>query len=242
MLHYVTDWRVSVDRQVQQPGAHTVATASPGLRGVLGLSWGSTVLAWTYQSLCLVAQQGVTDIADCTLLLMNWIYQRFSQWCLPDRGVYQYPLAARLVGLQQQSTDQHQAKLLYYRVSIDRLRFDEVCHENKYFVISFYLLCCNTCYFVTRFFIQFAWRVYDDPALQALCPLWFFDRLDLSDRLSLLHVALGTSAATRIHTRDSDYSIVCTIVGLSLCMYFSWIAHLWYLVCVYCYLYWYSLL
>ncbi|XP_016191699.1 serine/threonine-protein phosphatase 7 long form homolog [Arachis ipaensis] len=33
------------------------------------LSWGSAVLAWTYQSLCLVAQRGVTDIAswlDCS--------------------------------------------------------------------------------------------------------------------------------------------------------------------------------
>ncbi|QHN96843.1 uncharacterized protein DS421_18g622220 [Arachis hypogaea] len=59
------------------------------------LSWGSAVLAWTYQSLCLVAQQGVTDITGCTLLLMRWTYQRFLQWCPPDRGVYQYPLAAR---------------------------------------------------------------------------------------------------------------------------------------------------
>ncbi|RYQ86081.1 hypothetical protein Ahy_B10g105742 [Arachis hypogaea] len=93
-----------------------------------GLSWGSAVLAWTYQSLCLAAQRGVTDIAGCTPLLMSWIYQRFSQ----------------LVGLQQQSRDQHQGRVLYWRVSIDRLRFDE-----------------------------FAWMVYDDPALQALCPHWF---------------------------------------------------------------------
>ncbi|QHO01815.1 Serine/threonine protein phosphatase 7 long form isogeny [Arachis hypogaea] len=105
----------------------------------MALSWVSTVLAWTYQSLYLVAQRGVTDIAGCTPLLMSWIYQRFPQWCPPYRGVYQYPLAARLVGLQQQSRDQHQAKVLYYRVSIDRLRFDE-----------------------------FAWRVYDDPAMQAI--------------------------------------------------------------------------
>ncbi|RYR57125.1 hypothetical protein Ahy_A05g022855 [Arachis hypogaea] len=108
------------------------------------LSWGSVVLAWTYQSLCLAIQWGVTDIAGCTPLLMSWIYQRFFQWCPPDRGVYQYSLAARLVGLQQQSRDQHQARVLYYRVSNDRLRFDE-----------------------------FAWRVYDDPALQALRPHWF---------------------------------------------------------------------
>ncbi|QHO21663.1 uncharacterized protein DS421_11g348690 [Arachis hypogaea] len=111
------------------------------------LSWGSAVLAWTYQSLCLAVQWGVTDIAGCTPLLMSWIYQRFPQWCPPDRGVYQYPLAARLVGLQQQSRDQHQARVLYWRVSIDWLRFDEISH--------------------------FAWRVYDDPALQALCPHWF---------------------------------------------------------------------
>ncbi|RYR73214.1 hypothetical protein Ahy_A02g007563 [Arachis hypogaea] len=35
------------------------------------LSWGSVVLAWTYQSLCLVAQRGVTNIAGCTPLLMS---------------------------------------------------------------------------------------------------------------------------------------------------------------------------
>ncbi|QHO18546.1 uncharacterized protein DS421_11g321430 [Arachis hypogaea] len=58
------------------------------------LSWGSAVLAWTYKSLSLVAQRGVTDITGCTPLLMSWIYQRFPQWCLPNRGVYQYPLAA----------------------------------------------------------------------------------------------------------------------------------------------------
>ncbi|RYR08362.1 hypothetical protein Ahy_B05g076015 [Arachis hypogaea] len=62
-------------------------------------SWDLAVLAWTYQSLCSVAQRGVTDITGCTLLLMSWIYQRFSQWCPPNRGVYQYPMAARLVGV-----------------------------------------------------------------------------------------------------------------------------------------------
>ncbi|RYR47604.1 hypothetical protein Ahy_A07g033547 [Arachis hypogaea] len=46
------------------------------------------------------------------------------------------------------------------------------------------------------------------------------DWLDLGDRLSLPHVALGTGATTRIYTRDSDYSIVCTIVALTLSMYF----------------------
>ncbi|QHO53703.1 uncharacterized protein DS421_2g50290 [Arachis hypogaea] len=38
--------------------------------------------------------RSVKDIAGCTPLLMSWIYQRFPQWCLPDRGIYQYPLAA----------------------------------------------------------------------------------------------------------------------------------------------------
>ncbi|QHN82683.1 uncharacterized protein DS421_20g697910 [Arachis hypogaea] len=76
-------------------------------------------------SLCSAAQQGVTDIAGCTPLLMSWIYQRFSQWCPPDRWIYQYPLAARLVGLQQQSRDQHEARVLRWRVSINQLRFDE---------------------------------------------------------------------------------------------------------------------
>ncbi|XP_072073473.1 serine/threonine-protein phosphatase 7 long form homolog [Arachis hypogaea] len=65
------------------------------------LSCGSVMLAWTYQSLYLAAQRSVTDIVGCTPLLMSWIYQRFSQWCPPDRGIYQYPLAARLVGSQQ---------------------------------------------------------------------------------------------------------------------------------------------
>ncbi|RYQ90566.1 hypothetical protein Ahy_B09g096616 [Arachis hypogaea] len=55
-------------------------------------SWGSAVLAWTYQSLSLTAQQGVTDITGCTPLLMSCIYQRFFQWCPSNRGVYQYPL------------------------------------------------------------------------------------------------------------------------------------------------------
>ncbi|RYR35177.1 hypothetical protein Ahy_A10g050308 [Arachis hypogaea] len=70
--------------------------------------------------------------------MISWIYQRFSQWCPPDRGVYQ------LVRLPQQSRDQHETRVLRWRVSIDRLRFDE-----------------------------FAWRVYDDSAMQTLCPPWF---------------------------------------------------------------------
>ncbi|RYR04871.1 hypothetical protein Ahy_B06g084669 [Arachis hypogaea] len=95
-------------------------------------SWSSAVLAWTYQSLSLVAQQGITDIADYTPLLMSWIYQRFSQWCPPDRGVYQYPLTARLVGFPQQIRDQHEARVLRWRVSLDRLRFDEVSSYYAY--------------------------------------------------------------------------------------------------------------
>ncbi|QHN87189.1 uncharacterized protein DS421_16g552880 [Arachis hypogaea] len=71
-----------------------------------------------------VQQPGSRTVATASSGLRR-IYQRFSQWCPPDRGVYQYPLAARLVGLQQQSRDQHQARVLYWRVSIDRLRFDE---------------------------------------------------------------------------------------------------------------------
>ncbi|QHN86392.1 uncharacterized protein DS421_16g545850 [Arachis hypogaea] len=122
VLYHVTDRRVSDDRQVQQYGAPSLATVS----------------------LSLVAQRGVTDITGCTPLLMSWIYQRSSQWCPLDRGVYQYPLAARLVGLPQQSRDQYEARILHWRVSLDRLRFDE-----------------------------FAWKVYDNPALQALCLPWF---------------------------------------------------------------------
>ncbi|QHO28689.1 uncharacterized protein DS421_7g218880 [Arachis hypogaea] len=135
------------------------------------LSWGSGVLAWTYQSLCLVAQRGITDIASCTPLLMSWIYQRFSQWCPPNRGVYQYPLATRLVGLQQQSRDQHQVRVLYYRVSIDQLRFDE-----------------------------FAWRVYDDLALQALCPHWLCEEKEQGTWL--LAVSIVCFNIVRFHQVD----------------------------------------
>ncbi|QHO39019.1 uncharacterized protein DS421_4g125420 [Arachis hypogaea] len=118
-------------------------------------SWGSAVLAWTYHSLSLAVQPSVTDITGCTPLLMSWIYQRFPQWCPPDRGVYQYTLAARLVGLSQQSRDQHEARVLRWRVSIDWLRFDE-----------------------------FEWRVYDDSALQALYPPWFSEEEEWGTWLS----------------------------------------------------------
>ncbi|RYQ97217.1 hypothetical protein Ahy_B08g093238 [Arachis hypogaea] len=124
--------------------------------------WGSAVLAWTYQSLSLAAQRGVTDIAGYTPLLMSWIYQRFPQWCPPDRRVYQYPLAARLVGLPQQSMDQHEARVLRWRVSLDRLHFDE-----------------------------FAWRVYDDPALQALCLPWFQEEEEWGTWLYLISTGRG---------------------------------------------------
>ncbi|RYR69571.1 hypothetical protein Ahy_A03g016121 [Arachis hypogaea] len=50
----------------------------------LALSWGSAMLAWTYQ----------------------------------------------LVGLQQQSRDQHKARVLRWRVSIDKLRFDERSYDD----------------------------------------------------------------------------------------------------------------
>ncbi|KAL4337994.1 hypothetical protein AHAS_Ahas12G0165800 [Arachis hypogaea] len=60
----------------------------------------------------LVTVLGSMDIAGCTPLLMSWIYQRFSQWCPPERGIYMYPMTARLVGLQQQSRDQHEARVL----------------------------------------------------------------------------------------------------------------------------------
>ncbi|RYR03891.1 hypothetical protein Ahy_B06g083294 [Arachis hypogaea] len=46
--------------------------------------------------------------------------------------------------LPVQSRDQYEARILHWRVSLDRLRFDE-----------------------------FAWKVYDNPALQALCLPWF---------------------------------------------------------------------
>ncbi|RYR53036.1 hypothetical protein Ahy_A06g027891 [Arachis hypogaea] len=41
-----------------------------------GLSWGSIVLAWTYQSLCHAAHCEPTYIAECISLLVSWIYHR----------------------------------------------------------------------------------------------------------------------------------------------------------------------
>ncbi|QHO28448.1 uncharacterized protein DS421_7g216770 [Arachis hypogaea] len=70
------------------------------------LSWGSAVLAWTYQSLCSAAHRDVTDIAGCTLLLMSWICQRFLQWCPTDRGIYQYHMVARVeISMRPESCD-----------------------------------------------------------------------------------------------------------------------------------------
>ncbi|RYR26099.1 hypothetical protein Ahy_B02g060255 [Arachis hypogaea] len=70
------------------------------------------------------------DFGRCRAL--SWgsaIYQRFPQWCPVDRRNYQYPMAVRLVRLQQQSRNQHEARVLRWWVSINRLRFDEaLCH------------------------------------------------------------------------------------------------------------------
>ncbi|RYR58919.1 hypothetical protein Ahy_A05g024779 [Arachis hypogaea] len=93
--------------------------------------WGLAVLVWTYQSISLAVQRGVTDIAGCTPLLMFWIYQRFPQWCPPDRGVYQYSLVAKLIRLPQLSRDQHEVRVLRWRVFLDRLHFDEFNGEQQ---------------------------------------------------------------------------------------------------------------
>ncbi|RYR24873.1 hypothetical protein Ahy_B02g058432 [Arachis hypogaea] len=59
------------------------------------LSWESSVLAWTYHLLCFAAHRSTTNIAGCTLLLVSWIYHRFSLWCPPDRQILMYPIAVR---------------------------------------------------------------------------------------------------------------------------------------------------
>ncbi|RYR36402.1 hypothetical protein Ahy_A09g041359 isoform A [Arachis hypogaea] len=118
-----------------------------------GVFLGLTVLAWTYQSLCSAAQRGVTDIAGCTPLLMSWIYQRFSQWCPPDRWVYQYPLAASKVRISMRPGS-----------CIRGFR--------------------STGYGSTR--LAFAWSVYDDPAMQALCPPWFREEEEWGTWLSVV--------------------------------------------------------
>ncbi|RYQ94727.1 hypothetical protein Ahy_B08g089659 [Arachis hypogaea] len=103
--------------------------------------WGSAVLAWTYQSLSLAAQRGVT-----------------------------------LVGLLQQSRDQHEAKVLRWRVSLDWLWFDE-----------------------------FAWRVCNDPARQALCPPWFCEEEEWGTWLSaVLYCASISSVFTTLIGRNGS--------------------------------------
>ncbi|RYR54541.1 hypothetical protein Ahy_A06g029847 [Arachis hypogaea] len=122
VLHLVTDRGIPDDEQY--------------FERCRGLSWGSAVLAWTYHSLCSTTHQGTTDIAGCSPLLISWIYQKFLQWCLPDRQLFMYHMAAR---------DPHEARALRWRLLIDQLRWD-----------------------------KFVWMLYDDPTLQALCPLSSF--------------------------------------------------------------------
>ncbi|QHO16557.1 uncharacterized protein DS421_10g304530 [Arachis hypogaea] len=105
------------------------------------------MLAWTYQSLSLAAQRGVTDIDGCTPLLMSWIYKRFFEWCPPDRGVYQYPLFASRAGISMGPGS---------------------C------VGGF----PSTGYGSTR--------IYDDPALQALCLPWFCEEEEWGTWLSAI--------------------------------------------------------
>ncbi|RYR01165.1 hypothetical protein Ahy_B06g080011 [Arachis hypogaea] len=57
------------------------------------LSWGSVVLAWTYDSVFSAAHRDTIDIAGCTPLVVSWIYHKFSQWCPPERHVLTYPMA-----------------------------------------------------------------------------------------------------------------------------------------------------
>ncbi|RYR34156.1 hypothetical protein Ahy_A10g048888 [Arachis hypogaea] len=115
---------VSADRQVQQSGARTVATASRDFEECRALSWGSAVLAWTYQSLCLEAQQRVTDIAgwlDCS--------SRVETNTSPGSCSIGYP---------------------------------------------------STGYG--------SMRVYDDPAMQGLCPDWFCEEVKWSTWLSAVPI------------------------------------------------------
>ncbi|RYR34127.1 hypothetical protein Ahy_A10g048852 [Arachis hypogaea] len=89
----------------------------------------------------------------------HWLHSAID-WCPPEQGIYMYPMAARLVGPQQQSRDQHEARVLRWRVSIDRLRFDE-----------------------------FVWRPYDDPALHALCSPWFSKEEEWGTWMSVILLA-----------------------------------------------------
>ncbi|RYR07195.1 hypothetical protein Ahy_B05g074511 [Arachis hypogaea] len=145
------------------------------------LSWGSTVLAWTYQSLCLAAQRGVTDIAGCTPLLMSWIYQRFFQWCPRGRGVYQYPLAAKYPNI----SFLFHVKLCYWWACSSRVGTStrpESCS------IGFPSIGYGSM------------RVYDDLVLQDLCPLWFREEAEWGTWL--LAVSIVCFNIVRFHHVD----------------------------------------
>ncbi|RYR21162.1 hypothetical protein Ahy_B03g066427 [Arachis hypogaea] len=144
-------------RQVEQSGPSMVAALLADFQTCSGMSWVSAVLAWTYHSLCFVAHRGTTDIAGCTLLLMSWIYQRFSQWCPPDRQVYMYPMTTRLIGLTQQSRDQHEMRVLRCPLSLDQLLMNE-----------------------------FVWMPYNDPILHVVCPPWFIDEAEWGTWMSVV--------------------------------------------------------
>ncbi|RYR43509.1 hypothetical protein Ahy_A08g039908 [Arachis hypogaea] len=107
------------------------------------LSWGLDVLVWTYQSLCLAAQRASQTLPRNLPVSASYEVIKYYSLNIVVNS-YGVLLNESFVGLQQQNRDQHQAKVLHWRVSINRLQFDE-----------------------------FAWIVYDDPAMQALCPHWF---------------------------------------------------------------------
>ncbi|RYR11197.1 hypothetical protein Ahy_B05g079671 [Arachis hypogaea] len=104
------------------------------------LSWGSAVLAWTYHSLCSTAYHSTTDI-----------------WCPPERQVYMYPMTVRLIGMIQQSRDQHEQRVLRWHRALDQLQLDE-----------------------------FLWTPYNDPALQDICPLWLNDEAEWRTWMSVV--------------------------------------------------------
>ncbi|RYQ96338.1 hypothetical protein Ahy_B08g092062 [Arachis hypogaea] len=66
-------------QQVEQSGPSLVAATTCGLSdvpwSVLGFGGACMDLLFTLQHI----KRGTTDIASCILLLMSWIYQRFSQ-------------------------------------------------------------------------------------------------------------------------------------------------------------------
>ncbi|MED6168163.1 hypothetical protein PIB30_009380 [Stylosanthes scabra] len=74
---------------------------------------------------------------------MSWIYQRFPQWCPPQRNVVMFPLAARWNGLRQDNRDRHDRRMIAARADIDRVGL-----------------------------AQFVCTPYDDPAWDALRPAW----------------------------------------------------------------------